>query len=215
MRHSFLPLAAVLSAFLLFPGSSSAAIQDFDFSGNFQNDNDVLLLNFTVGTQSNITIFSSSWDDGGFDPILAIWDSAGIFVTGQDDGGNVGSTLSNGVLYDHGTWDSYFSVNLASGSYTASITQYDNFWNGNNLSDGFTHDGNPNFTFDLGFGGATQPMFNGVWDSIDPRTSAWAFHILDVEDAGVVIPEPATFIVWSLLGAIGVAAGLYRRRRAA
>jgi hypothetical protein len=172
---------------------------DFDFSGTFTQDNEVALLNFTVGSTSTITIFSSSWQSGGFDPILAIWNSSGNLMAQQDDGGNVGSTLSNSVSYNHGTWDSYYSVTLAAGSYKASIAQYNNFAVGSNLSSGFIHDGNPNFTFDLGYGGATQPLFNGVWDSNDPRTGNWAFHILNVEAANQQNVPDATSTV-ALLG---------------
>lgn len=199
----------------LFACQANAAL-DFDFAGTFTYDNDVALLNFTVGETSTVTIFSSSWDDGGFDPILAIWNSAGALVNEQDDGHNVGSTMSNGVWYDHGNWDSYYDVNLTAGSYTASIAQFSNFAVGSSLSDGFTYDDNPNFTFDLGYG--AQPYFNGVQSSTDARTGDWVFHILNVEEAtgpGPQVPEPATFVIWSLLGVVGIGAGCWRRRKTA
>lgn len=192
-------LLVFFAHFLCVAGTALAL--DFDFSGTFTYDNDVVLLNFTVGSDSEITIFSSSWDDGGFDPILAIWDADGNFVSQQDDGNNTGSTLSNGTLYDHGTWDSYFTLSLDAGDYTASIAQYDNFAMGSSLSDGFRYDDNPNFTFDEDYGSADY--FNGVWSFNDPRTGDWAFHILNVAEAsqgdiGDPVPEPSTLF---LLGA--------------
>ncbi len=163
--------------------SMSALALDFDFNGAFNQDNDVLQFNFSMAAPGAITIFSSSWYDGGFDPILAIWAADGSFLQQQDDGWLTGSALSNGTSYDYGVWDSYYTQTMGAGDYIASITQFDNFANGSNLSDGFRYDGNPNFTFDLAYG--PQPFFNGVWvwgdgESYDPRTGEWAFHILNV-----------------------------------
>lgn len=200
---------------LLIVSLPSQAI-DFDFIGTFTKDNDVVGLSFTVGAPSTVTVFSSSWVSGGFDPILAIWDSSGNQMAQQDDGHNVGSTPSNGIFYNHGTWDSYYQVNLAAGTYLATIAQYNNFSVNTILSNGFIHDGaaGENFTFVNGYGGATQPLFNGVWDSNDPRTGNWEFHILNVASASQIPPpgvpdggSTAGFLILAM-----TAFGLLRRK---
>lgn len=202
--------------FSLFFCNLSYALE-FDFSGTFADDDDIVLMNFTVGMDSNITIFSSSWgngigpagyvEGGGFDPILAIWDSNGDLVAEQDDGGVVGSTLSNGVSYTYGVWDSFFSTFIVAGSYTASIGQYNNFVNGTNLSSGFVHDGDPTFT--QAFSSNPQTYFNGVWDDSDYRTGDWEFHILNVAEASQPVPEPSTILLLSS-GLLGIA---FRKKR--
>jgi len=219
MNTKKLSLALVMAGML--GASASANAIDLTFSGNFVNDNDVLIFSFSVAAPSTVTVFSSSWlygeppagaGPGGFDPILGIWSSAGNLINQQDDGGNTGTTLVNGTPYNHGTWDSYYTVNLGAGNYFATVTQYDNFAAGTTLAAGFQQVGNPNFTFDQNFGGATQPLFNGVWDGSDPRTSFWRFHLLNVDQASVV-PEPGALALLGI-GLMGLAAARRRKQAA-
>jgi hypothetical protein len=194
--------------------ASSASALDFDFSGTFTKDNDVALFYFTVGDaapSSMVTVFSSSWltanPPQGFDPILAIWTDTGVKLAEQDDGGYVGSTLSNGVSYDHGTWDSYYTVTLTPGDYIATVGQFDNFSKTSNLADGFRWDGadNDNFTWDQNYGGRTQPYFNGVWDDSDGRSPNYEFHLLNV--AAATHRPPPVPDTGSTLGLLSLAIG--------
>jgi hypothetical protein len=189
--------------------ASPAMALDFDFNGTFTHDNDIALSSLTVGAASNVTIFTSSWQSGGFDPVLTLWNSSGNFIIEQDDSSGAGSAISNAVTYNYGQWDSYFTYNLTAGTYTVSIAQYNNFAAGTNLSSGFQEDGNPNFTFDYGWG--TQPYFNGIQNDNDARTGNWALHVIHVNPAPTP-SVPDTFPTISLLGVAMLALlGLKRR----
>ena len=197
-----------LTVALLVAGTGAHAT-DFDFSGNFVNDNDVALVGFTVGAPSNVTLFTSSWVQGdppmGFDPIVSVWGSDGGLIATQDDGLVEGTAFSKGVPYDYGLWDAYFDVALTAGNYSVTVTQFNNYPVLPNLSDGFVHDGDPNFTSGWG----TQDHFNGGWTPLpDPRTSRWELHVLNVAPAQTV-PEPST---WLLLGIGGLVVAHLRRR---
>lgn len=174
---------------------------DFDFAGTMDYHNEVLLFNFTTTEASTVTLFSSSWLDGtqGFDPMLGLWDSTGALITWQDDGHITGSTLSNGVSYDHGTWDSYYDAVVGAGTYTVSLTTFYNTPNGSNLADGFAYDSQtaqPFATWD-------QPA-NGI------QTGDYAFHVLNAATADQItdpVPEPTTMLLFAtgLTGLVGAA----------
>lgn len=207
---------AVLALIASVVATSSAQAAELDFSGTFQQDNDVALFNFSVEQDSEVTLFSSSWlyrdppqgqEIGGFDPVLALWDSTGNLIEQQDDGANVGSTVSNGVSYNYGVYDSYFTRSLTPGSYIASIVQFDNFAVGPNLSQGFRYDSNPNFN--SGFGN---------------RSADWEFHIVNINETTIdveeyfeiePVPEPASMLGILAFGALGGKKLLKRKQKQA
>lgn len=187
----------VLRAFLAFAAASlafaaPASATDFSYTGSLSNPNDVQLFAFTVGSPSTVTLQTYSYAggtnaagdtiaSGGFDPILALFNSSGLYIDQNDDGGFEHVPCDAGRCYD-----TYLRLLLQPGTYTVSVMAYSNFANGPYLSDGFRNTGN----------------FNG-------RTSNWAFDVLGVDQAVQVngaVPEPAT---WALMligfGATGVA----------
>ncbi len=203
----------VFIAFLLAAGNVSAAPINFSFTGAFGADDDVQLFNFTANGASIVTLRTYSYaggvqadgnvvSAGGFDPILALFDSAGNLVDQNDDGTGVPVDPNTGEAFD-----TELILLLGAGDYMVAIMQYDNFATGPAFGNGFDQTGNPFFTALLG--GCSNEQFCDVSgaDPFNNRTNAWAFDILDVENAAPTVPVPAA--VWlfgsGLMGLIGVA----------
>jgi hypothetical protein len=180
---------STVAAFALLGASASVNATDFSFTGNLQQDNSVALFNFSVGADSPaVTLRTWSYAGGvnaagttiargGFDPILAVFNSVGTLIGQNDDGGSsVPADSSTGQHYD-----TYLALGgLLAGSYTVSVMQYDNFSRGT-LAAGFVHDGAGNEWFTQGLTGHTTGGFYDVAGG--SRDSHWAFDILGVQDA--------------------------------
>ena len=193
---------AILLAATSFTFATGAFATDFSFEGEFSQPNDVARFSFVVGENSDVLLRTYSYAgginsagtiiaQGGFDPILALFDSTGQLVGQNDDGGsNVPADLATGLRYD-----TYLPLtNIAAGSYTATVMLFPNFAIGPNLSNGFTNN-------------AT---------SFDGRSSAWAFDVLGVNSAAGpgpigAVPEPATWA--SMLVGFGLTGAVARHRR--
>jgi len=195
---------AVLGSCLTATATSFSA--EVDFKGNFLHDNDVLRFDFSVGLpNTSVTIFSSSWISGGFDPILAVWDSAGNQLEEQDDGGAVGSQQSNSVSYNYGEFDSFLNIDLAAGDYIATLTQYDNLSVSSLLADGFLRNADPLFTAVFGCSNGSFCEGSLVDSNNNPvetnRTSTWELHFLNVAGARLnTVPEPPALMLFGLAG---------------
>jgi len=184
--------------------ATAAQASNFSFTGNFTQDDNVQLFNFSVGASSTVTLRAYSYAGGtnaagqviargGFDTILALFDSTGLLVGQNDDGGsNVPADPVTGAHYD-----TYLQLVLGTGNYTVAIMEYNNFANGPNLANGFVQQGNGNFTASFGCPGATS--FADVTGSAPgcQRDSHWAFDILNVGDATEVpsVPEPTSLVL--------------------
>ena len=181
--------------------SAPAAATDFSYQGTLTDPNQVLLFNFSVAAPSTVTLVTYSYAGGtnaagtsiprgGFDPILALFDSTGAKINENDDGGsNVPADAVTGE-----TFDTFLQSLLNPGTYTVSVMAYSNFSAGDNLSDGF--DGGGSFTDVTG----------------DLRTNAWAFDVLNVDSAVQVVPGVPEASTWAMLVIGFGAAGMSMRR---
>lgn len=78
-------------------GATAALADNFSFQGTFTKDDNVQLFTFNVGSTSTVTLRTWSYAGGvdaagvtiprgGFDPILALFDSTGAYINQNDDG---------------------------------------------------------------------------------------------------------------------------------
>ncbi len=132
---------------------------------------------------------------GGFDPVVSLFDSSGLFLLENEDG----NILDVGVdPASENAFDSFLEASLDPGDYRVALTQFDNFALGSTLSDGFAQEGIGDFTDFFG-------CSNGSFCDADGnnRTGAWALDIQGVAPATQQpVPEPSTVVLMSsgLLG---------------
>jgi hypothetical protein len=185
------PITTLLGIALL--ALHTGARADLSFTGTFAEDDDVQTFPFTVVAPSDVTLRTLSYAGGtnanaqviprgGFDPILSLFDGSGALIAANDDGTfpDVGLDLVTGQ-----TLDAFLRLPLAAGNYTVAITQNDNFAAGPALGNGFTRQGQGNFTGTL-FGPGSGSFFDFTGDQ---RTNTFA---VDVLSAAAPVPEPSS-----------------------
>src|SRR5581483_11751703 len=128
-------LRGLIGCCLLAAGGAIASADNFSFQGSFTADDKVQLFHFTVGATSDVVLRTWSYaggvdaagdtiPEGGFDPILAVFDSTGAKIGQNDDGdANVPADSVTGSQFD-----TYLELTtLSAGTYTVSVMEYDNF----------------------------------------------------------------------------------------
>jgi len=162
--------------------ASLASAANFSFQGALTRDDEVQLFTFSVGSASTVTLRTWSYAGGvnaagttiargGFDPILALFNSSGAVINENDDGGtNVPADAVTGSNFD-----TFLQSTLNPGTYTVSVMQYDNFAAGPNLSNGFTYTNSPTLTSAFG---CSNGRFCDVNHTIEPARGRSMFSAL-------------------------------------
>ena len=109
---------------------SNGNASTINFNGNFIFDDDVQFFIYQTPNAGVVTVNTSSFADGGFAPILALYSSTGTFLFMADGEANNDCLVANqpdvlgtGFCYDSQfTWDS-----LAGVTYYVALSQYSNF----------------------------------------------------------------------------------------
>jgi hypothetical protein len=186
----------------------SASAANISFQGTFATDDQVQLFDFALSSEATVTMVSLAYGgginaagiaipSGGFDSFFSLFAADGTQIDTNDDGAPGQVNLGNG-----GYLDAFLSDDLGPGTYTLALTESGNEPVGD-LSDGFTEQGQGNFTCQQGFCDEFGDQQNGTW----------AVDILNVTSAatpGSSTPEPMTF---PLMGTSLLLAGLAKRRK--
>jgi hypothetical protein len=200
----------LVAALALCAGQAFGA--SFSFTGAFSTDDQLQQFTFILSGTSTVTLRTWSYaggtnqasmviPQGGFDPWLSLYNSAGTLLQSVDNGtcGQVGTDSVTGACFD-----SFIMQSLGMGTYTLVLSQSDNGPAGGMLSDGFIHTGDPTFT-------SSFACSNGQFcdSTADNRTNQWAVDIDNVTSIPSGVPEPGTVV----LLASGLAAIVVLRRR--
>lgn len=225
---SRMPSFALFATVLFWASAPPTVRADFLFQGQFSRDDSVALFRFDTQTTSRVTIQTLSYagagiiSSGGFDPALAVFDSSGLEIASNDDGG----ALVNPSPLSGASLDSYISlVSLPAGTYFLALTQSPNLANGPSLLDGFAFTdfsafgninqvlenaggllaGSSNFTCEM-FLGQPGPFCDVLLEKLD---ASYAVDITGVASAEAV-PEPPSIPL--LATAFSILTLLLRRR---
>ena len=185
------PRALVRSACLLalcLGVREKASASTFTETGTFTTDNQVAEFTFNVPTASTYTLFTTSYSEGGFVPVLSLFQANGTIVAAEG-----GSGMCSGAMTAGSTGmcdDAYLNLGLTSGSYILALSEFPNVAI-NNLSDGFLFANDPHATGTVcGVSGGTF-----LQSDVSPCVQRDGKYAVDVTNASAV-PEPAT---WALM----------------
>ena len=168
-------------------------------SGDFTADDNVELIPISILGLSQVTIQTTSFATGGFEPVLTLYDPSGNLLFQDANGGTEPSGCGARATDPVSGFclDAFIQGILnVPGTYTLALTEWDNIPSGPTLADGFPQTGNGNFTGPEFTGNpGSFLLFNGA-----QRTSDWALQI-DVAP----IPEPGSLGLALSAGFVAIA----------
>ncbi len=160
---------------------------DFSFLGTFGQDDERRQFTFTLIQPATVTLRTWSYagginsagtqiDAGGFDPSLSLFDSTGLLVALNRDGG-CGKVAADPVTT--WCWDAFLATPLPPGAYQLVLTESENTPRAPSMADPFVYDGAGNFT-----AAPVTTAAAGFWDfTPDRRGNSYAVDINGVDSA--------------------------------
>ncbi len=179
------------------------------FAGNFSSDDQILTIPFVLGAPGTVTLDTTSFASGGFEPVLSLFEGTGAqTLIGQDTIGGTAPGGCGGRGIDGGSGyclDALLEQSLNAGTYLLALTESDSIANGPGFLDGFSQQGQGNFTGPEFTGSAGSfLLFDGT-----QRSSA---YLVNLTGDNLSSPTPEPFSAGLI--AVGFAAvGLIRRKR--
>jgi hypothetical protein len=177
-------------------------------SGAFAEDDDAQLFSFETDGETPVTLRTWSYAAGGFDPLLTLFDAWGQIVAqvqpkgylndDADDGGacsKAPADPANGLCLD-----ALYEGKLPKGKFWLALTQSYNVSNSSRITDGYTRDGQGNFSASQA--GCPNPA-GGFYDyACHQRSGAWSLEIAgaqkaQAESAFVAAPNQTPIFVGS------------------
>ncbi len=200
-------LSCTAGCLLLAFVNAAAPASASTMSGTLSTDDQVVQFTWNLSQASNVVAYTDSYASAGFVPVLSLFDgTTGAFIT--SNGGD--ASCSHGRMMDAGTGicnDAYLTASLAKGTYTVALSEFFNYPNGPNLSNGFSQTGTGNFTSSV-CSGASGAFFE---TDLAPCVQRTGNYSVNLSTSATATPEPAT--AWLFLPVIALAAYSYRKSK--